>query len=197
VVRNGVNTSVWRLGPGGSGAVWSGRIVPEKAPHLAIDLARAAGLELTIAGPLIDEAYFSAQIAPRLGSGVRYAGHLGRFDLAELVRHSLVALITPVWNEPFGMVAAEAISCGTPVVALARGGLPEVVDSLSGRLLPAADASGFSPEQISAAVQAMAEAAVLDRAIVRERALARCSATAMLRGYERVYTDAIRRWDGP
>jgi glycosyltransferase involved in cell wall biosynthesis len=197
VVRNGVDSSVWQLGTGGSGAVWSGRIAPEKAPHLAIDMARAAGLDLTIAGPVIDEAYFANSVAPRLGDGVRYAGHLSRLELAELVGNSVVALVTPVWNEPFGMVAAEAISCGTPVVALARGGLPEIIDALSGRLLAPAEPTGLSPEQTTAAVQAIAEAAALDRSVVRQRALARCSATAMLRGYERVYRDAIRRWDGP
>lgn len=197
VVRNGVDTSVWRLGTGGPGAVWSGRIAPEKAPHLAIDMAKAAGLELTIAGPVIDEAYFAAEVAPRLDDRVRHVGHLSQQLLAELVGNSGVALVTPVWNEPFGMVAAEAMSCGTPVVAFARGGLPEVVDTLSGRLLPAVEATGFTAEKLEHATGAITEAMELDRGIVRQRALARCSAPAMLRGYERVYADAIRRWDGP
>ena len=67
VVRNGVDTATWRLGPGGPGAVWSGRIAAEKAPHLAIDMARAAGLELDIAGPVIDEGYYTTEVVPRLG----------------------------------------------------------------------------------------------------------------------------------
>jgi glycosyltransferase involved in cell wall biosynthesis len=197
VVRNGVDTSTWRLGPGGQGAVWSGRIAAEKAPHLAIDMAQAAGLELSIAGPVVDEKYYATKIVPRLGSNVRYVGHVNQTALADLVGHSRIALVTPVWNEPFGMVAAEAMACGTPVVALARGGLPEIIDANTGRLIPAIDASGFSSAEMAAAVRAMTQAAELDRRTVRQRAVARFGVTSMIRGYERVYQDAVRRWERP
>lgn len=197
VVRNGVDTSIWRPGPGGDGAVWSGRIASEKAPHLAIDLAIAAGLTLTIAGPIIDKRYFAERVAPRLNDRVRYVGHLTRAQLAELVGRSAVALLTPVWNEPFGMVAAEAMACGTPVVALARGGIPEIVDTTSGRLLPPALESGFTPNELTAAAQSIAEAAALDRAGVRRHAVEQCGSGAMIRGYERVYRDAVRRCAQP
>jgi len=197
VVRNGVDIAVWRLGPGGPGAIWSGRIAPEKAPHLAIEIAAAAGLELSIAGPIVDDAYFAAMIAPRLTDRIRYVGHLNRAELADRVGHSSLALVTPVWNEPFGMVAAEAMACGTPVVALARGGLPEIVDAQSGRLLPAADDAGFSPEQLTVAVRAVTEAAGLDRRMVRRRAMITCGSDAMVRGYEQVYQEVVHRWEGP
>ena len=66
IVLNGVDTDRWRPGPGGAEAVWSGRIVPEKAPHLAIDAARLAGLGLRLAGPVLDPAYFDQEVGPRL-----------------------------------------------------------------------------------------------------------------------------------
>jgi glycosyltransferase involved in cell wall biosynthesis len=196
VVRNGVDTQAWRPGPGGAGAVWSGRIAPEKAPHLAIEMAQAAGIDLTIAGPVIDAGYFARAVAPRLSDRVRYVGHLRQAELVDLVGRSAVALVTPIWNEPFGLVAAEAMACGTPVVALARGGLPEIVDRQSGRLLPPADASGLTRTELLDAATAIAEAAALDRRTVRRRALQRCSSASMLRGYERTYRSALRRWDG-
>ncbi|MGS0684423.1 glycosyltransferase [Nakamurella sp. GG22] len=195
VVRNGVDTRVWRLGPGGDDAVWTGRIVPEKAPHLAIQIALAAGRDLNIAGPVIDEQYFAAKVVPHLSDRIRYVGHLNQLELADLVGHSGVALVTPVWNEPFGLVAAEAMACGTPVVALARGALPEIVDLQSGRLLPPADSNGLSVDQLDGAVRAMAQAMSLDRRAVRSRAIVKCGSSAMIRGYERVYRDAVLRWD--
>lgn len=120
VVPNGVDTGAWPLGPGGEHAVWCGRMVPEKAPHLAIDAARAAGLELRLAGPIVDGAYWQRHVAGRLGDDVRYVGHLGHADLALLIGASRVAVLTPDWEEPFGMAAAEAMATGTPVAAFAR-----------------------------------------------------------------------------
>jgi len=192
VVLNGVDTDAWPAGPGGAGAVWSGRIVAEKAPHLAIQLARAAGLPLTIAGPVMDTCYFEAAVAPQLGDDVRYVGHLERAELAALVGASAVALVTPVWAEPFGMVVAEAMACGTPVVAFARGGIPEIVDATSGRLLDPPVDDVLTAGDLARATVALHEAAALDRAGVRRFAVERLSLDAMLTGYEAVYRDVLR-----
>ena len=128
VVPNGVDLAAWPAGPGGAGAAWWGRMVPEKAPHLAIDAARAAGMPLRLAGPIVDREYFDGQVAPRLGDGRRVRrATCGHAELARLVGASRVALMTPVWEEPFGLAAAEAIATGTPVAAFARGGLLDVV----------------------------------------------------------------------
>ncbi|GAA2009888.1 glycosyltransferase [Nakamurella flavida] len=194
VVHNGVDMDAWALGPGGPGAVWTGRIAPEKAPHLAIAMARAAGLPLTLAGPVIDHHYYDRQIRPHLDGTVRHIGHLTQEDLVELVGSSAVALVTPVWDEPYGMVVAEAMACGTPVVALARGGIPEILDGFSGRLLAPADARGLDAAEMAAAVTAIGEAVRLDRAGVRGQALRRCSSDRMLDDYEAVYQGFVRRW---
>ena len=179
VVPNGVDAGAWPLGCGGEHAVWCGRMVPEKAPHLAIDAARAAGVSLRLAGPITDGAYWERHVAPRLGEDVRYVGHLGTPDLARLVGSSCVSLLTPDWEEPFGMVAAEAMAAGTPVAAFARGGLTEVVGKDGGRLARPGDVAG-----LAAAIRA---AAALPRPRVRAYARAHFGIDAMGRGYEALY----------
>jgi glycosyltransferase involved in cell wall biosynthesis len=176
VIHNGVDLARWCPGPGGEAAVWWGRLVPEKAPHLAIDAAQLAGLDIRLAGPRHDGPYFDAEIEPRLGPGVEYVGHLGLGDTAALVRTSAVAVVTPTWDEPFGLVVAEALACGTPVAAFARGALVELLDDDTGRLAPADDVAGLA--------RAIGEATALDRVACRRRAERRFSAGAMTDGYE-------------
>ncbi|KAA9131744.1 glycosyltransferase family 4 protein [Microbacterium caowuchunii] len=179
VIRNGVDVERWLPGPGGMDAVWFGRMVPEKGPHLAIEAARRAGAPLVLAGPLHDPEYFRREIAPRLGDGIRYAGHLDSEQLIHLVGRSAVALVTPRWEEPYGLVAAEAMACGTPVAAFARGGLVELVGEEGGRLC--------TPDDPDALADAMRAAVRLPRSGVRELAERHLSLAAMVDGYERVY----------
>jgi glycosyltransferase involved in cell wall biosynthesis len=135
VIPNGVSLDRWRFQPRTrhGGAVWSGRIVPEKGTHLAVEAARRAAIDLTIAGPIADREYFE-RCFDGVGPEVTYAGHLDSAALAELVGDAEVALVTPCWEEPFGLVAIEALACGTPVAAFARGALPEILDSRTGAL---------------------------------------------------------------
>jgi glycosyltransferase involved in cell wall biosynthesis len=177
VIHNGVDLERWRVGPGGPGAAWWGRLVPEKAPHLAIDAARRAGLPLTLMGPAHDEGYFTGEIAPRLGEDVRYAGHLGVADVAAVVGRSAVALVTPAWDEPFGLVVAEALACGTPIAAFDRGAVGELIDTDTGRTVPAGD--------VDALAIAMVEASGLDRTACRRRAELHYSSDVMAERYER------------
>jgi len=181
VIHNGVDTDFWRPGPGGGAAVWSGRLVPEKAPHDALDAAARAGIPLVLAGPTHDRAYFEDEIAPRLGPDAVYAGHLDRTALRELLRGACVAVVTPHWDEPFGLVAAEAMACGTPVAGWARGALPEVVDEESGVLVAPGDVEGLAA--------AMRDAQRRDRDAVRRRACDRFSHTRMVDDYETTYLE--------
>lgn len=179
-VPNGVDVAGWPAGPGGGSAVWSGRIVAEKAPHDAVAAARLAGVPIVLAGPILDIAYFRAEVEPLLGSEATYAGHLAQAELAALVGSSSVAVVTPAWDEPYGLVAAEALACGTPVAAYARGGLPEVLTDDTGRLAP--------PGDVGLLARAIGEAATLDRSRCREHAVADLSLARMVDRYEGLYS---------
>ncbi|GFG94387.1 glycosyltransferase family 4 protein [Mycobacterium timonense] len=183
VVPNGIHTGQWPLGPGGPSLVWFGRITPEKAPHLAIAVARQARRPLVLAGPISDRQYFLRHIEPHLEGDIRYAGHLDHRRLAHLVSHAAAALVTPTWDEPYGLVVAEAMSCGTPVVAFALGGIPELVSTSSGRLVVAGD--------VTAMADAVATAVSLPRKQVREHAIRHCSAEAMVSAYTSLYRQMI------
>jgi glycosyltransferase involved in cell wall biosynthesis len=180
-IANGVDLDAWPAGPGGGAAVWSGRLVPEKGAHLAIRAARVAGIDLVLVGPVSDTAYFEQQIAPELDDHVTYAGHLGRAELSAVVRHASVTLVTPRWDEPYGLVVAESLASGTPVAAFRRGGIPEIVDTSCAVLAP--------PDDVDALAAALDAARGLSRADCRARAELVCSLEVMTSRYEQVYDE--------
>ncbi|PZR54180.1 glycosyltransferase family 4 protein [Xylanimonas oleitrophica] len=168
--------------------LWIGRFSPDKAPHLAIDAAREAGRPILLAGKLNEAAerdYFEAQVRPRLGDGVEYVGEADAATKRDLFAGAR-SLVFPIqWEEPFGMVMAEAMACGTPVVATRRGSVPEVVDDgVTGLVLqPEAGVS-----EIAAAIDA---ADALDPWACRRRAEERFDLSVMAAGYERVYRSLV------
>ena len=182
-IPNGVDTNAWTPGPGGGPAVWTGRLVREKAPHLAIDAARAAGMPIVLAGPVPDDAYFEDEIAPRLAADAVHVGHLDHRALTRLLGRAAVAVVTPAWDEPYGLVAAEAMACGTPVAACERGALPEIVVDGVGALAPSGDVAG-----LAAAIDAARQC---DRAAVRAHAVAHHSVERMVRDYEHCYAQVV------
>jgi glycosyltransferase involved in cell wall biosynthesis len=180
VIRNGVDVDRWLPGPGGGAAVWFGRLVPEKGAHLAIDAAVLAGRPLQLAGPISDHDYFEQEIRPRLAQpGIDYVGHRTQTELVRLVGAASVALVTPCWDEPYGLVVAEALACGTPVCAFARGALPELLDESCGRLV--------APGDVGALAKAIVEASSLSRAAARRHAVRDCSLEHMIDGYVELY----------
>ncbi|MBF4457672.1 MULTISPECIES: glycosyltransferase [unclassified Pseudoclavibacter] len=176
VILNGVDTDRLLPGPGGGAAFWSGRIVPEKGLDLAIAAAELAQVDLDIAGPIFDPEYFERSIRPRLGGRIRYLGHLEQATLFEHLGRASVTLVTPRWDEPYGLVAAESLAAGTPVAAFDRGALPQIIDKRSGRLA--------ARDDVPALAAALLEAARLPREGARERAVAFCSLERMVDEYE-------------
>lgn len=163
--------------------VWYGRIVPEKGLHLAIAAADLTGATLLIAGPISDQAYFDRDVAPRLNERVRYLGHLPHSELAGVIAGARTFLCTPCWDEPYGLVVAEALACGIPVAAFARGAIPELLDAATGVLA--------APGDPVALAQAATTAQDLDRRTCREHAERRCDASRMIDEYEALYASLI------
>ena len=120
-----------------------GRIAPVKGPHIAIEVARKAGIPLKIAGevqPTFKD-YFEAEVKPHIdGKFIEYIGEADMAAKNELLGDSLAMLFPIQWDEPFGLVMIEAMACGTPVLALPGGSVPEIVkDNVSGYVCGDAD----------------------------------------------------------
>ncbi|MDQ2749211.1 MAG: glycosyltransferase [Actinomycetota bacterium] len=179
VIYNGVDLNTWSPGPGGQEYVWSGRFTAEKGADLAIDACRLAGVGLRLIGPVSDRDHFAEQIVPRLGGNIRYLGHLDHVDMVNVLGRSAAALVTPRWDEPYGLVAAEALACGTPVIAFDRGGLSEVIDPSCGILV--------TPGDVPALSRAALAAPGLSRAAARCRAESACSQERMVDEYVELY----------
>ncbi|MGW0802407.1 glycosyltransferase family 4 protein [Nonomuraea sp. NPDC002799] len=161
--------------------LWLGRFDVCKGAHLAIDAARAAGRRIVLAGKLVERvehACFDEHVVPRLGPDATYVGEVGGER-----KHALLAaarcLVFPIqWEEPFGMVVIEAMACGTPVVAIGRGAVPElVVDGRTGFVVESAD-------ELPAAIEAVES---LDPLVCRNHVERYFDLGAMAAAYEDVY----------
>jgi UDP-glucose:tetrahydrobiopterin glucosyltransferase len=165
----------------GKGAIFAGRLSPEKGAAEAIDIAGAAGVPIDVYGDAYDADYSRDQIGPRrTRPGVTVHGGVPRALLWRAMARAAVLLYPARWDEPFGMAAAEAQACGTPVVAFRRGGLGEVVtDGLTGFLVP--------PDDVRAAAEAVARAAGIARPACREHAVDQLDLEHSLDAHEQLY----------
>lgn len=186
VIHNGVDPARFPVGPGGEDLAWAGRLTPEKGADIAIAAAARSGRRLRLAGPVSDIGWFDDVIRPLLGSRVEYVGALGDDELAEFYGHSAATLVTPRWEEPFCLVAAESQMCGTPVVGLRRGGLAEVVMLPGGVLVAAGDGES---DRLAAALDSVLRT---DRDRIGISARVRLSSDRTVDGYEQLLTLARR-----
>jgi glycosyltransferase involved in cell wall biosynthesis len=165
----------------GHGALFAGRLSPEKGAAEAIEIARAAGMPIDVYGDVYDPGYCREQIDPRrTWSGVSVHEGVPRVSLWEAMAQAAVVLFPARWDEPFGMAAAEAQACGTPVVAFRRGGLSEViVDGMTGYLVP--------PDDLRAAAQAVSKLAEISRSACRKHAQEKLDLELSLDAHESLY----------
>ncbi|MCU1448282.1 MAG: glycosyl transferase [Acidimicrobiales bacterium] len=181
VVPNGIAVEQFpfRAVPG-PGLAFLGRMEPDKGPDLAIAAARAAGRPLVLAGPIVDHGFFAERVLPGLGPDVHYAGVLGHDDKVELLGRSSCVLVPSRYEEAFGLVAVEAMACGTPAVGLANGALGDVIDD---------DVTGFTTTDAGELADLVLRADKLDRAAVRARAEERFSIDRTAARYLELYAE--------
>jgi glycosyltransferase involved in cell wall biosynthesis len=165
-------------------ALFLGRFSPDKGVHLAIDAAQQAGVRLVLAGMAHagEQEYFDREIAPRLSPDVVWIGEVGGAEKLDLLARARCLLFPVQWEEPFGMVLIEAMACGTPVVALRRGAVPEVVED---------GVTGFVRDDVAGLARGVLEVGTLDPAVVRARTVERFDVAALAAGYETVYREVI------
>ena len=177
-VHNGVDVSSFTANATKEDFVlWLGRFNQEKAPQLAIDAARSLGRRIVIAGKrneAPEREFFDREVAPRLGKGVEYVGEADAVLKRELLAKAAVLAFPIQWEEPFGMVMAEALASGTPVAAFNRGSVPEVITH---------GKTGIIVDGVEEFAGALEAASHLDPADCRADAVARFDAPVMAEGY--------------
>ena len=165
--------------------VFLGRIEEIKGTHFAIEVARRAGLKLWIAGnvPAGQQQYFETRIRPFIDDrDVVYVGPVDDAQKNSLLGGARALLMPVLWEEPFGIVMAEAMACGTPVIGLDRGAVPEVVDD---------GVNGFVRRDVDGMVEAVGRIGEIDRRHCRERVERYFSDAILTENYLSAYRDVI------
>lgn len=165
--------------------VFLGRIAPIKGTHTAVEVAQRSGRPLVIAGNVPDDQqdFFRGQIEPHLdGEHIQYVGPVDDEQKNALLGRADAFLMPIEWEEPFGIVMAEAMACGTPVIGTRRGSVPEVVEH---------GETGFVCDSMEEMVDAVGRIDTINRADCRSRCEAIFSQTAVVDAYERLYETRI------
>lgn len=163
-----------------------GLLDPGKGAHTAIAIAEAAGRRLIIAGPRLTQgehaSYFEREIAPHLGDQISYVGAVDDAAKNKLLGGAAALLFPTCFQEAFGIVMAEAMACGTPVIGFPNGAVPEVVRD---------GVTGFVCRDTQACIAAVVRLTEIDRAVVRAECAARFRAEIIVEQYEQMCAEAI------
>jgi glycosyltransferase involved in cell wall biosynthesis len=183
-IHHGIDLAEFAVHPSpGAHLLFFGRIHPDKGTAHAIEVARRCGRRLDIAGIIQDEKYFRDAVAPHIdGERVRYLGAVDASMRAEILggAHALLHLID--FDEPFGYSVAEAMACGTPIIANARGSMNELIED---------GVTGYLVDDVESAVTAVTSVGQLDRHRIAASAAERFSVDTMIDKYVTVYRDVI------
>jgi len=159
-----------------------GRITPEKGVAEAVEAARLTGERLMIIGPAPDNDYWNKKIKPYLGKKITHINFVPRKSLFKYYRRAKALLFPIQWEEPFGLVMTESMACGTPVIAMRRGSVPEVI---------ADGKTGFVVDTVNQMASAIKKIDSISRAECRKHVEAGFSTERMVEGYEKVFQKFI------
>ena len=179
-VYNGIDLSQLTVGEKrGDKLVFLGRIHPDKGTHLAVEVAQKSGMELLIAGIVQDQEYFSAKVKPHLNdSTIQYIGPVGPAERDKLFKDACTVLHLNELPERFGLVMAEAMGAGVPVIAMDNGSCREVV---------AHEKTGYLVTNADQAVNYLDHIHKIDPAECRKHVEKNFSIKTMVKGYEKAY----------
>jgi glycosyltransferase involved in cell wall biosynthesis len=179
-VYNGINTNEFTFcSEPNDYLLFFGRIHPEKGTYESIQIAKQSGRKLIISGLIQDQEYFDIKIKPFInGDDIVYVGNSDPEERDKLLGKAY-ALLHPIsFKEPFGLSVAEAMLCGTPVIAFNKGSMPEII--LDGK-------TGFLVNTTDDAVKAVCSIRSINREYCREYAESKFSRQKMIEGYLKVY----------
>ncbi|MBN1124915.1 MAG: glycosyltransferase family 4 protein [Sedimentisphaerales bacterium] len=169
----------------GDKLVFLGRIHPDKGVHLAIETAQRCGKELIIAGIIQDQEYFDTQVGPHIDERqIHYIGPVDPPQRDALLAKAFAALHLNTIPERFGLVMAEAMAAGVPVIAMDLGSCREVIED---------GVTGFLVKDVREAIEAVGRIETLSRADCRRRVEENFTIDYMVSGYEKVYQEIFRR----
>ena len=185
-VHNALRIDEWPFrADKGDYALFLGRYAPYKGAHLALRAAHEAGIPLVLAGKCNEppeQAYFNEQVRPLLTENDHVYGQVDAVSKRKLLAGARCLLFPIQWEEPFGMVMIEAMACGTPVVALRGGAVPEViVDGVTGVVCD-------RPDELPAAIE---RAQTIDPVVCRRHVAAHFGIAEFGSGYERIYRTVV------
>lgn len=186
VIYNGIDVSRWKYSLFNSDTYlfWYGRICEEKGLHTAIEAAIQSQTKLVFAGPISNQEYFDEYVCPLMSSEfVEYIGHQNQEEINHWLQNAKATLFTSTWEEPYGLVIAESLASGTPVIAHAIGAAPEILTSECGILVHEHTAEAY--------VQAIHTVHTINRTACRQRAENFCSHKIMIDQYLDLYTRMI------
>ena len=184
-VYNGINSTDFTFNEKPANyLLFFGRIHPHKGTYESIQIAKKANMKLIISGLIQDEAYFNEKVKPYINDkDIVYVGNSGPRERDKLLGEAL-ALLHPIsFDEPFGLSVAEAMFCGTPVVAFNRGSMPELIED---------NKTGYLVNSISDAVDAVNKINSIDRKYCQQWALSNFSLEKMTEGYLNTYNQILQ-----